>query len=152
MDNISSVQLLSRVWLFVTPWTAAPQASLSITNSQSPPKLMSMSRWCQPIFCTFPSHLLKLGFWTTEHISVPTEIQIHRFGVDYQHVRESECSGSWWWTGRPGMLRFMGSQRVGHNWATELNWVFHCMYVPHLLYPFICRLIFRFLLCLGYCK
>ena len=30
-------------------------------------------------------------------------------------------SGSWWWTGRPGMLWFMGSQRVGHNWATELN-------------------------------
>ena len=31
-------------------------------------------------------------------------------------------SGSWWWRGRPGVLRFMGSQRVGHNWATELNW------------------------------
>ena len=31
-------------------------------------------------------------------------------------------SGSWWWTGRPGVLRFMGSQRVGHYWATELNW------------------------------
>ena len=31
-------------------------------------------------------------------------------------------SRSWWWTGRPGMLQFMGSQRVGHNWATELNW------------------------------
>ena len=31
-------------------------------------------------------------------------------------------SGSWWWTGSPGVLRFMGSQRVGHNWATELNW------------------------------
>ena len=30
-------------------------------------------------------------------------------------------SGRWWWTGRPGMLRFMGSQRVGHNWATKLN-------------------------------
>ena len=29
-------------------------------------------------------------------------------------------SGSWWWTGRPGVLRFMGSQRVGHDWATEL--------------------------------
>ena len=29
---------------------------------------------------------------------------------------------SWWWTERPGMLRFMGSQRVRHNWATELNW------------------------------
>ena len=31
-------------------------------------------------------------------------------------------SGSWWWTGRPGVLRFTGSQRVGHDWATELNW------------------------------
>ena len=31
-------------------------------------------------------------------------------------------SGRWWWTGKPGMLRFMGSQRVGHDWATELNW------------------------------
>ena len=31
-------------------------------------------------------------------------------------------SSSWWWTGRPGMLRFMGSQRVGHDWVTELNW------------------------------
>ena len=30
--------------------------------------------------------------------------------------------GSWWWTGRPGVLWFMGSQRVGHDWATELNW------------------------------
>ena len=32
-------------------------------------------------------------------------------------------SGSWWWTRRPGVLRFMGSQRVGHDWATELNWI-----------------------------
>ena len=31
-------------------------------------------------------------------------------------------SGSWRWTGRPGVLQFMGSQRVGHDWATELNW------------------------------
>ena len=31
-------------------------------------------------------------------------------------------SSSWWWTGRPGVLRFMGSQRVGHDWVTELNW------------------------------
>ena len=30
-------------------------------------------------------------------------------------------SGSWWWTGRPRVLWFMGSQRVGHNWVTELN-------------------------------
>ena len=31
-------------------------------------------------------------------------------------------SGSWWWTGRPGVLQSMGSQRVGHDWATEPNW------------------------------
>ena len=31
-------------------------------------------------------------------------------------------SGSWWWTGRPGVLQSMGSQRVGHDWATELNY------------------------------
>ena len=31
-------------------------------------------------------------------------------------------SVSWWWTGRPGVLGFMGSQRVGHDWVTELNW------------------------------
>ena len=39
---VSSVQSLSRVWLFVTPWTTAHQASLSITNSRSPPKPMSV--------------------------------------------------------------------------------------------------------------
>ena len=32
-------------------------------------------------------------------------------------------SGSWWWTWRPGVLQFMGSQRGGHNWVTELNWL-----------------------------
>ena len=31
-------------------------------------------------------------------------------------------SGSWWGTGRPGVLQFMGSQRVGHDWATDLIW------------------------------
>ena len=30
-------------------------------------------------------------------------------------------SGRWWWTGRPGMLQFMGLQKVGHDWVTELN-------------------------------
>ena len=34
-------------------------------------------------------------------------------------------SGSWWWTGRPGVLQSMGSQRVRHDWTTELNWMFN---------------------------
>ena len=64
--QFSSVQLLSRVQLFVTPWTAACQASLSITNSQSLLKLMSISSvipsnhliLCHPLFLQpsiFPS-------------------------------------------------------------------------------------------------
>ena len=54
-------------------------------------------------------------------------------------------SGSWWWTGRPGVFRFMGSQRVGHDWVTELIYVssptsiylliiYTLTYVKHLLY------------------
>ena len=31
--------------------------------------------------------------------------------------------GSWWWTGRPGELQSMGSQRIGDDWVTELNWI-----------------------------
>ena len=35
-------------------------------------------------------------------------------------------SGSWWWIGRPGVLWFTGSQRIGHNWVTELtDWIDH---------------------------
>ena len=60
-------------------------------------------------------------------------------------------SRSWWWRARPGVLQFMGSQRVRHDWATELNWVdgnsmfhflrnfptaFHqCVRVPTFPYP-----------------
>ena len=55
-------------------------------------------------------------------------------------------SGSWWWTGKPVMLQSMGSQRVGHDWATELNWWSYY----HLLNCFgfiFCR---SFLLCVSY--
>ena len=34
----------------------------------------------------------------------------------------SASSGSWWWTGKPGVMQPMGSQGVGHEWVTELNW------------------------------
>ena len=48
-DQFSSVQSLSRVRLFATPWITAHQVSLSITNSWSLPKLMSIkSQWCHP--------------------------------------------------------------------------------------------------------
>ena len=46
--QFSSVQSLSRVRLFVTPWIATCQASLSITNSRSLPKPWPSSQWCHP--------------------------------------------------------------------------------------------------------
>ena len=39
-----------------------------------------------------------------------------------QWTRVCKASGSWWWTWKPGVLQSMGSQRVAHNWATELCW------------------------------
>ena len=74
-------------------------------------------------------------------------------------------SGSWWWTGKSGVFQSMGSQRVRHDWVTELppynrfqfypphyNWlkcvlfhswvIFHCVYVSQLPYTIIWRLIF----------
>ena len=38
-------------------------------------------------------------------------------------------SGRWWWTGRPGVLVVHGVARVGHNWVTELNWTYGCLYI-----------------------
>ena len=61
-------------------------------------------------------------------------------------------SGSWWWTGRPGVLQFMGSQRVGHDWATELNWtpwLNHFKIVSFLIHLFFITLHFASSLCVS---
>ena len=42
-------------------------------------------------------------------------------------------SGSWWWTGKPGMLQFMGLQRAGHDWATELLLLYYTYYLCSIL-------------------
>ena len=42
-------------------------------------------------------------------------------------------SGSWWWTGRPGVLHSVWFQRVGHDWATELNWYYSYSLVKAIL-------------------
>ena len=60
-------------------------------------------------------------------------------------------SRRWWWTGRPGMLRPMGSQRVGHNGANELN-IPLCLYISQLFYPFIGQWTSRLLPWLSFCK
>ena len=62
--KFSSVQLLNRIWLFGTPWTATHQASLSITNSQSLLKLMSIElvMWSNHLILYSPLLLLPLIF------------------------------------------------------------------------------------------
>ena len=50
-------------------------------------------------------------------------------------ITDSMDSGNWWWTGRPGMLWFMGLQRVGHDWATELNWMCFKIWCGSFHYP-----------------
>ena len=54
-------------------------------------------------------------------------------------------SRSWWWTGRPGMLWFMGSQRVRHDWATELNWTELILLFFHLIQVLPCSALPPFL-------
>ena len=58
----------------------------------------------------------------------------------------SASFGSWWWTRKPRVLQSMGSQRVGHDWTTELNLKYvlsgnHCSFVP----------LFTFTICSCYC-
>ena len=102
------VQLLSRVQLFSTPWTSACQVSMSSTISWS---------------------LLKFRkrLWRWERLKAGGEGDDR--GWDGWMASPTQWtwiwvnSRSWWWTGRPGLLRSMGLQRVGHDRVTELNWV-----------------------------
>ena len=69
--------------------------------------------------------------WTTEDEMVGWHHQL-------QWIRVWVDSGSWWWTG-PGVLQFMGSKRVGHDWATELNWhmdtqILVCLLSSHFIF------------------
>ena len=90
-NQFSSVQLLSRVWLFSTPWTAACQASLSITNSRSPPKCMSIKSMmksnhlilCRPLLLlpsifpasgSFPMSQLFASGGQSTGVSAPTSV------------------------------------------------------------------------------
>ena len=76
--RLSSVQSLSRVWLFPTPWTAAHQASLSITNSWSLPKLMSIESVMPSnhLVLWHPLHLLPSIFANIRVFSNESALQI----------------------------------------------------------------------------
>ena len=117
--------------LLRVPW-AARRSNQSIPKESSPGysleglmlKLNSnnLATWCEQL-----THLKRPWCWewwrqeekgTTEYEMVGWHCRLN--GHEFQYC------GSWWWTGRPGMLQFMGLQRVRHNWATELNWTEQC--------------------------
>ena len=110
------------------PW-AARRSNLSILKEISPGcslvglmlklKLQYFGTWCEEL-----THLKRPWCW--ERLKVGGEGDDR--GWDGWMVSLTQWtwiwvdSGRWWWTGRPGVLWFMGSQRVGHNWATDLIW------------------------------
>ena len=76
-------------------------------------------RWCLwwQVACCYHSEVLwrNSSSWT---VSIQQKKSIKLGNWTWVWVN----SRSWWWAGRPDMLQSMGSQRVGHDWVTELNW------------------------------
>ena len=96
--QLSSVQLLSCVWLFVTPWTAAHQAFLSITNSQSLLKLMSIEslmpsnhlNLCHPLLL-LPSIFPSIKVFSSESV---LRIRVPKYwSFSFNISPSNECSG-----------------------------------------------------------
>ena len=115
--------------LLRVPWTAR-RSNQSILKEISPGcsleglmlklKLQYFGTWCEKL-----THLKRPWCW--ERLRAGGEWD-NRGGDGWlasptQWTWVWVDSGSWWWTGRPGVLRFMGSQRVRHDWVTELNWM-----------------------------
>ena len=73
---------------------------------------------------SWPEIKKKLSYWSvTFSYSMQQQATISQLDCDvWLKVDCIQLTQSWWWTGRPGMLRFMGSQRVRHDGLTELNW------------------------------
>ena len=86
----------------------------------------TLATWCEEL-----THLKRPWCW--ERLKVGGEGDDRRWdgwmASLTQWIWVGVDSGSWWWTGRPGVLRLMGSQRVRRDWATELNWFHLYMYI-----------------------
>ena len=111
--QFSSVQSLSRVRLFATPWITARQASLSITNSQSSLRLTPSSRWCHPAIsssvylqeCYLGRDNLFQGpsRWQYAHCRVPCQVphSSGSSGLEASHLALSPLWGSSIWSSSP---------------------------------------------------
>ena len=118
-------QLLCWRRLLRVPWTAR-RSNQSILKEISPEYSLE-GLMLKLKFQSFGHLMQRTDSWCWERLKVGGEGDNRGWGgwmaspIQWTWVWVN--SGSWWWTGRPGMPQFMGSQRVGHNWATELNWL-----------------------------
>ena len=128
--RIDAFQLWYWRRLLRVPWTAR-RSNQSILKEISPEysleglmlklKLQYLATWCEDLKRSWFWKRLKVGGEGDDRgwdgwMASPTQ---------WPWVWVN--SGNWWWTGRPGMLQSMGSQRVGHDRATKLNWTeFDC--------------------------
>ena len=115
--------------LLRVPWTAR-RSNQSILKEISPE--YSLENWCWSwnsnslaTWCKELTHWKRPWCWERSKAGGEGDDR----GWDGWMASSARCtwvwvdSGSWWWTGRPVVLRFMGLQRVGHDWVTELNWI-----------------------------
>ena len=99
--QFSSVQSLSRVQLFATPWIAGRQASLSITNSQVHPNSCASSRWCHP---TISSSVIPISCCLQ---SLPASVSFPMINSSHEVAKVLEFQlwhQSFQWTPRTGLL------------------------------------------------
>ena len=127
-QRIYAFELWCWRWLLRVPWTAR-RSNQSILKKISPE--YSWKDWCSSwnsnTLATWLEELTHLKRpWCWERLKVGGEGDDRgRDGCMTSHTQWTWVwvkSRSWWWTGRPGVRQFMGSQRVGQDWATELNW------------------------------
>ena len=136
--RIDAFELLCRRRLLRDPWTAR-RSNQSILKEISPgcslEGLMLKLKLQYPLgtWCKQLTHLKR--HWCWERLKAGAEGDDR--GWDGWIASPTQWtwvwvdSRSWWWIGRPGVLRFMGLQRVGHDWVTELNWTELNVYVDH---------------------
>ena len=131
--RIDAFELWCWIRLLRVPWTAR-RYNQSILKEISPGVHWKdwCWRWNSSIFATWCkelTHLKRPWFWE----GLRTRGEGDNRGWDSWMASPTQWtwvwvdSGCWWWTGRPGLLRFMGSQRVVHYWVTELNWGIKCI-------------------------
>ena len=138
--------------LLTVPWTAK-RSSQYILKEISPEYYWkdwcwswnsnTLATWCEELtHCKRP--------WCWERLKAGEEGDDRgwdaRMASPTQWTWVWASSGSWWWTGKPGVLQFTELQRVGHDWAAELNWGTHwCEINVYLNYWHIGSYLLKFL-------